>query len=63
MLYPFSPVIKCINPMQGHRLKLVQQFCHVIDPKTNGEFGDFCFARLRDQKVFFEKPKCSKQIS
>ena len=22
-------------PYQGHRLKLVQQFCHVIDPKTN----------------------------
>ncbi len=20
---------------QGHRLKLIQQFCHVIDPKTN----------------------------
>lgn len=25
---------------QGHRLKLVQQFCHVIDPKTNTVVGE-----------------------
>ena len=25
----------CCIVLQGHRLKLVQQFCHVIDPKTN----------------------------
>ena len=34
------PIIVDLNinsncTMQGHRLKLVQQFCHIIDPKSN----------------------------